>query len=786
MAKGASVKNSPEYLAVIDNFKTISKKTEGQLLPPNYGSDAKNLRFDDTLGTITKRLSRAKYASMSTLGALPVMSVFRYYKNSNNTKYQIAAYDTFLKVGNDSIGSFSNIATGLTANSRWSWITYKNLCYGFNGTDANQVYDGVHNCQTMGVPIPSAPSAADSGNGGNVTGAISYVVTYEIDGYQEGSSSAASSPITVTNKQVTVTIPTSANPRVTSRNIYRTKSGGSVFYYLNNVANNTDVSYTDNTLDASLDINNIAPIDYDGPGSYKLACLHNSRIFLANNSTYQSRVAWSDINAGGFSTPDVFPVESYYDILKDNGEVVTFIGEDNYGQLIIMKPSAIIRVNTDNDDETGWYGGNTVLSPLGCVAPYSAVKTTVGIIYIARYGESKKRLMLWDGSQTTSMFEELEPVISAILDTRLNDCIGWFANSKYYLAYNDISTGETFNNRVLIVDLISQTWTIDYKNVNCFCSWNSGDDWGELISGTSDATGFLHREDTLLNDLSITLKSQIDLGTFDTCCESGGTEDSPVIVMTGTGLSTQRGNTLVSALTGIVSSYNDPSLNQSISPSSSYISPVLEVSAKNLLKSFSNAVLGIGGYANVYIKTGDTIVACQADTWHGPFIDSSDISSVTPAKYLQYLAKLYVMNPANYAGTYFDTSTYLFKFTFGYGVIVENDIELIYTSNWIDFNWLDSSLKRLRKRIRSVKIEFDRNDSSGTLTFGYLLDGSVTRVDVNFDLSVYASKGYCIYQFPLSIFCTTLQYRLYNDDINPITIKKITFDISPEPFYPLS
>lgn len=779
---GTTVRNGLEYIASIDNFKTLAQKTEQELIPSNVGNAAQNLRFDNTYGSIAKRKNRTKYAGMSTLGTTRIISAYRYCKNSNTTKHQLVVYGTTIKEGNDSTGAFTNKKTGLTADLRAMWWTFKDLCYFFNGTDNNQVYDGTNNTENMGVPVPSAPTMAED-VAGNPNGAYKYKVTYEIDGYQEGSASAASATITVTSKKILVTIPVSTNTRVTKRILYRTVASGAVYNKLATVSNNTDTTYLDNIADGSLDTTITAPTDYGAPASYKYGCLHKFRLFLARNSSNLSRVIYSDVRSG-IAYPDVFPANNYFDVLKDNGEEITFIGQDNFGQLIIMKPSAVLKIDTDMDDPVGWSGFDRIFSINGCVAAYSVAKTDVGLIYLSRYGEMKKMLMLWDGMVAKPIFEELEPVLSAILDTRLTDCVGHYANGAYYLAYNDISTGEIYNNRVLIIDLKTGSWTIDKKNVDCFASWNAGTDWGELYSGSADTSGFLHREDTTLEDLQIKLKSQLDLGTFSQC-QSGGSEESPTLTLIQAQLTDDIGATTVSAASGVVSTYEDLDTNETVAPSSIYTSPVLEVSAKNLLNLYWSEVIGTGGYVRFWVRTGDTTTACQAASWSGPYSTAagSDISAVTAAKYIQYKVKLYVENTANAAGTYLQlASGYMVKITFGYGTLIETAIEMIYSSNWLDFSWINPVFKRSRKRMRSVKIEFDRTDTTGTWQFGYYLDGSSTRTDKTFNFSTDASRGYSIYHFPFTTFCNRIKYRLYNNDDDDFKIKKVIFNFSVEPF----
>jgi len=106
------------------------------------------------------------------------------------------------------------------------------------------------------VADAAAPTLALVASAGNVNaGTHYYIVTYVTAiGETRGTLSAV---ITTDagHGQVTVTLPVSTDPRVTSRKVYRSKAGDS--YYAQclvaTVADNTTGTYTDNIADASLD-----------------------------------------------------------------------------------------------------------------------------------------------------------------------------------------------------------------------------------------------------------------------------------------------------------------------------------------------------------------------------------------------------------------------------------------------------------------------------------------------------------------------------------------------------
>lgn len=105
-------------------------------------------------------------------------------------------------------------------------------------------------------PAPAAPTVTLGSGAGNVdNGAHRYRVTFvTVDGETQGGD--ISDAVTVADKSINGKVQLTAIPLggslVTSRKIYRTAAGGSIYYLLATIANNTATTYTDNIADASL------------------------------------------------------------------------------------------------------------------------------------------------------------------------------------------------------------------------------------------------------------------------------------------------------------------------------------------------------------------------------------------------------------------------------------------------------------------------------------------------------------------------------------------------------
>jgi hypothetical protein len=108
----------------------------------------------------------------------------------------------------------------------------------------------------------SAPSAAKAAGSGMGTGVYQYLTTFLTQGGETPAGPSVSVTTTGGNNQVNLTnIPIGpatapvgaiATNYVIGRNIYRTNVGGSTFFLLTTIQDNTSTTYTDSTPDASL------------------------------------------------------------------------------------------------------------------------------------------------------------------------------------------------------------------------------------------------------------------------------------------------------------------------------------------------------------------------------------------------------------------------------------------------------------------------------------------------------------------------------------------------------
>ncbi|MFA6973504.1 MAG: hypothetical protein WC238_02065 [Parcubacteria group bacterium] len=150
------------------------------------------------------------------------------------------------------INSSGNVGIGTTSPSYRLDVKGTTVAHGIRsdmGFDMNPVVK----------PTFVTGNLALTAGGSNLgIGTYVYTVTFTTALGETDTSWTAASPATITtdssNRKVTITVPTSTDPRVTGRKIYRTTVGGAVSAnkLLTTIANNTTTTYVDDIADGSL------------------------------------------------------------------------------------------------------------------------------------------------------------------------------------------------------------------------------------------------------------------------------------------------------------------------------------------------------------------------------------------------------------------------------------------------------------------------------------------------------------------------------------------------------
>jgi len=485
---------------------------------------ANDVRFNTVYGGLSKRPSMQPYG---TAGSYAITCMHRYYSSSGTTQL-IVSGSTYLKIGNDNDGTFTTIRDELTDGERWNFVTYQDIAIMGNGSDNIQKYDGATTTtdDTDGARTANILTAdlgapfAELNTGSNLDASkwYQYKVAF-YDGTNYTYSTARSNPILTgaTVRDIRLTDIPIGPSGTTVRYVYRTSGDASraaveadtTFYLVGTISDNSTQVLNDTTDDATAETDQ-APTwstvsggtDVTPPVAEYLI-IHSERLFTAGEQNADSDLSWSDA-----FNPDYYDPEDYEPIRPDDGDKITFL-KVQLGILTVGKTNTIQKVYTEQSSDSNWTVSDP-MSHIGCVAPYTAANSPVGILYLGRDG-----LYRFNGQQSVLISDAVTPEIADIFTTNFEECVGIYNENVYQMAYTSAETFESVNNRVLVFEMTRNAYSIDTKDVNAFCVFNSGDDYGTIYSGSSNADGYVYAHNIDANSVTVRTKAEMDEGTYD-------------------------------------------------------------------------------------------------------------------------------------------------------------------------------------------------------------------------------------------------------------------------------
>ena len=208
-----------------------------------------------------------------------------------------------------------------------SAVTYKGWVFiattgGMRKTDGTNLFN-------WGIAAPTTAPSATAGSAGNLNGTYQWRVTFvrkQGTYIVESNPSPASAPLSLTNQRANLTIPTSPDPQVNARRIYRTGGTRTTWDLVAEINDNTTTTFTDNTADSALVGAPTLSFYHDPPPVATIVVAHRERLFLAGNSSYPTRVFFST-----FGEPEYFPPMtpddpmggSWFEVGQQDGQPVT-------------------------------------------------------------------------------------------------------------------------------------------------------------------------------------------------------------------------------------------------------------------------------------------------------------------------------------------------------------------------------------------------------------------------------------------------------------------------------
>ena len=740
-------------LWIVDDFSGgLDTKTSTIKLDNRTGDICENIRFNEDRKSIVKRNDILSGGTASATEAITGMH--RLYL-SDGTKVLIVNHDDDIDTRNDSTNVFTVIETVSSGGYKWKWITWHDLAIGMDGYNQPIKYDGSSASSTyLGSCL-----ATDATTGSGPTGTYTYKVTFYTTTYEIGLNQASNS-ITVTDNDIDLTeIPigpsTYFGEDVIGRKIYRTLTGGSIYKIIENgtIADNTTVILTDTTADADLGATLSTDLD-EAPPKGKLSIIHGDRLFVANNPTNPSRLYYSDIG-----NHDYFPIDNYEDIRNNDGNEITLM-EVFQGILYIGKNNSMQAYYT-NPDDVSYYAGDP-FNFKGCQAVHSAATSVHGIIYLAMDG-----LYLFNGQYSKLLSDLIEPTIMDISENQFEDVWGIVHGNKYYLTYASEATGSQTNNRVLVYEIPSRTFSIDIMDINCFCLFNAGTDNDVLYLGSS-LTGAIYSASEPAHEIIFKRHGDFDGGTWDDARYiptgvPGGDKNSPIIEIARIETIDNLSGT-IDNLSGIIDREDT---------GGTFISNSIQTNMNSFDKLYWNEIIPASG--------GDTTIAIRTDAddsawgaWSSEYTDptGSDISALTAREYLQFRITLTATN-INYSPNVYLNKNCVVRITYNTeGSVSESGIPARWRSGW---NSLEAPARE--KTLRTIRVYHEGESGDLNITF----ENYNGETDL-FEIDLAENKSYYETTFSDGGF-SGKEFRILieNNDLIPLTIDRIivVYDVRP-------
>jgi len=741
-----------------DFTRGLASKLSPINLPNKFGTVCENVRLGEELQSLTKRPEVVSYGSADITEAITGMS--RIYL-SDGTKTLVVTHGDEIEKGTDSTGAFATILALSTGDYRWQWVTWHNIGIGGDGYNQPVKYDG----SSASATYLGSCLATDAGSGAGPSGTYTYKVTYYTSSY-EIAFDQASNALAVTDNDIDLTMipiaPTTyGGEDVVGRKIYRIKDGGTTYYLLSNgtIANNTASTLTDSDADGELSatVYPAAPDATYTPPKGKLCLVHRNRLWIANNPTYPSRIYYSEDGLH-----DVFYDDSYYNIRQNDGDEITFI-KNFKGILTVGKTNTIQKIYTERTDPSADWSISDPWSIYGCKAMYSAVVTPKGIFYLGEDG-----IYNFNGNSSSLISEAVTPEIADILPANRGDVWAEFHKGIYYLAYTSEESGASENNRILLLDTLSDSYSIDLLSVNAFCVFSSGTDWGVLYLGSSEDGNVYAYTKT---DYEIVHKKHADFtGTWDDARYiptgiPGGDADSPVLEIA-------RIET-IDELSGIINDLTGD-INRE-DTDGSYISQALEVGASSYDKLYWNERFPTSGCnVTVNIRSASTAAGLTGE-WSSAFSDptGSDISGETANTFVQYKINLSTTD-IDYTPELYRADNYVVRLSYNKeGTTTETTVPFRWQSGWNDLGAPGQT--KVLKKIYAV---YD-SESTGTLTLKFTnFEGDSDSFEI--DLQEHPSS-YAEYFANGAFNCDYVNLEISESSLNDLKIRALYVWYSEEP-----
>lgn len=414
----------------VDQFKGIKNDTDAKQTTTDYFRDIINLNFQDSSILGLQKILCPTVLNFFENADIDGIFEYKFLDNNNILQKKIIVicngniYET-------DFNSKTLLKSGLHSG-KCSFAVYQDNLFIANGIDNIQVLYGAYGIiSEMGAPL-----ALQGNLGGALTGTYQYALTYTTAGGEEVIGSVSNS-ITISTRNILLNLPIGYDG-TTSRKLYRTKNGGTTFYLVQTISDNTTLSIYDNLLDDFL-TQEIPNVNNELPKPYFIVCA-GSKLFGAKVSKYPTQLFSTGVNE------QVFDLASYIDIsgFGSDNTAIEGMGED-FNKVVVGTGKNIFFINPADNSVS------LTRANVGILDGYSVAKCPSfsnfpgGLMFVS----TERDIRLMSGLQSLPVSTSLDNITTTnyaqnIQGSLPNDCRSYinmssiFYNYKYMLQIDSL------------------------------------------------------------------------------------------------------------------------------------------------------------------------------------------------------------------------------------------------------------------------------------------------------------------------------------------------------------
>lgn len=426
----------------VDQFKGIKNDTDAKQTSFEYFRDIINLNFQDSSVLGLQKVLCPTVLNFFQSSSIDGIFEYRFLDNNNILQKKIIVVCNGTIYETDYVTK-TVLKSGLHIG-KCSFVVYQDNLFITNGIDNIQVLYGSSGIiSEMGAPL-----ALQGNIGGALTGTYQYAMTYTTTGGEEVIGSVSNS-INVSARNILLKLPIGYDGTI-SRKIYRTKNGGTTFYLVQTVANNTTLEIYDNLLDDFLETK-IPAINNELPKPYFLKCA-GSKMFGAKVSKYPTQVFPTGVGEQVFDSASFIDVSNFG---TDNTSIEG-IGED-FNKIVVGTGKNIFFINPDDNSVVLTRANVGILDGYSVAKCPSFANFAGGLMFVS----TERDIRLMSGLQALPVSTSLDNITTTnyaqnIQGSLPNDLRSYTSMSSIFFNYKYMLQ---IDNLRYVFDIRNSAWT---------------------------------------------------------------------------------------------------------------------------------------------------------------------------------------------------------------------------------------------------------------------------------------------------------------------------------------